>query len=71
MNVNRIASALDRIAAAVDRIERVRPVEGDAGIGLRLTHLTARHDRLRTEARTALTALDALIADAGGEARHG
>ena len=61
MDAKRIAAALDRIAAGVERLERVRPLDGDGTIGLRLTHLTSRHDRLKGETRAALAELDELI----------
>jgi hypothetical protein len=61
MDVNRITSAIDRITRAADRIEKFPVADGEATLGLRLSQISLRHEKLRDEVQQVLTDLDALV----------
>ena len=66
MDGDRTARAMARIEAALARIEAgTRRGTGSAD-GVALTHLQARHDRLRAVVQDSLSQLDRLIESAQG-----
>lgn len=61
MDVNRITLAIDRIARAADRIEKIPVADGEATLGLRLSQISLRHEKLRDEVQQVLSDLDMLV----------
>ena len=71
MDVNRITLAIDRIARAADRIEKIPVADGEATLGLRLSQISLRHEKLRDEVQQVLADLDMLVVASSEEMDRG
>lgn len=63
--------AIDRIARAADRIEKIPVADGEATLGLRLSQISLRHEKLRDEVQQVLSDLDALASTNSEETDRG